>query len=57
MRNKANIERVRRTEGSPLAKVCFGKSMEEVDKGWITQPMPLSLANPEWPSTPRYSLD
>ena len=56
-RNKLNIARVVKSQGSAAANACYEKSMEEVKAGWLSEPIPLSQADPKWPLTPRYAQE
>ena len=44
IRNKRNLERVQKTQGSPAALACWEKTLAEVAEGWVTMPVPLSNA-------------
>ena len=37
-RNKAIIERAKRSQESPLAAKCWQKTLEEAEAGWIGEP-------------------
>ena len=41
-RNQLMVERARQSAGSVEARLCWEKTMREVAKGWVTQPVPVS---------------
>ena len=56
-RNKINVARIVKSQGTPAARACYEKSMKEVEAGWLSSPIPLSQADPSWPLIPRYAQD
>ena len=57
VRNKAAIERIRKTHGTALANACCEKSQAEFEAGWISPPIPLGDVTSDSISlTPRYAL-
>ena len=45
-RNQAMVERARQAAGTEVARLCWEKTMREVEKGWATQPVPVTDAIP-----------
>ena len=57
-RNQEIIERVRKSQESPLAETCWSKTLGEVEKGWLTAPVPLTPLMAETIAlTPRYIIE
>ena len=56
-RNAKIYDRVRRSQGSELAGICWERTMAEVEVGWITPPVDLTDAMlATLPLTPRYAI-
>ena len=57
-RNRHILDRVIKYSQDPLAQDCWNKTLEEVEKGWVTRPVPVTeaLLN-SVPLTPRFAVD
>ena len=57
-RNLAVIERVRKSQGTPLGNLCWEESQKEFQRGWLSPPVPLTdhMAK-NTPLTPRYLIE
>ena len=57
-RNRAMAHRVTHSASSPLTQVCWAKTLEEVEKGWISQPAPVSEdVIRSIPLSPRFAIE
>ena len=56
-RNRQLLERVTRSASDPMVAACWEKTMEEVQRGWVTPPVPVTeaLLN-SLPLTPRFAI-
>ena len=55
--NAAVIARITRDQNSDLSAVCWGETLKEAEKGWISQPVPVTeAAMASTPLTPRFAI-
>ena len=54
-RNQLAVERAREAAGADVARLCWEKTMREVEKGWAAQPVP--LADAILPSAPPFPIE
>ena len=57
-RNKKNSERTQRAQGTRLARECWERTLEEVQRGWASTPEPVTDHSMETlPLTPRFARE
>ena len=56
-RNAEAVERVRKDQGSDVARQIYEKTMREVAAGWISTPVPCSKVPASTPLTPRFAVE
>ena len=55
-RNAESVERAVRAQGADVANKCYGETMEEVQLGWMSEPVPLSAVDASGPLVPRFAI-